>query len=133
ATVRFGDGMDGSRAAIGAESVALRYREGITKAGDASLADKVVTLHSAWTPGEPVWSGTVDGKPVAVQVRPAANGFALAFRGAQVMAWVYTEGEAAYARLMPVKAAADTGKSLLCPMPGVVRAIAVAEGQEVKA
>ena len=34
---------------------------------------------------------------------------------------------------MPVKVAADTGKKLLCPMPGLVKAIAVAEGQEVKA
>ena len=34
---------------------------------------------------------------------------------------------------MPVKKAADTGKRLLCPMPGLVVSIAVAEGQEVKA
>ena len=48
-------------------------------------------------------------------------------------AQVYTEREANYARLMPAKVAADTGKKLLCPMPGLVKAIAVAEGQEVKA
>ena len=46
---------------------------------------------------------------------------------------VYTEREADYARLMPVKVAADSGKKLLCPMPGLVKSIAVAEGQEVKA
>jgi len=34
---------------------------------------------------------------------------------------------------MPAKAQADTGKTLLCPMPGLVRSIAVKEGQEVKA
>jgi propionyl-CoA carboxylase alpha chain len=34
---------------------------------------------------------------------------------------------------MPVKVAADTGKKLLCPMPGLVVSIAVAPGQEVKA
>jgi propionyl-CoA carboxylase alpha chain len=33
---------------------------------------------------------------------------------------------------MPVKKPPDTGKMLLCPMPGLVRSIAVAEGQEVK-
>jgi len=32
-----------------------------------------------------------------------------------------------------VKVAADTGKKLLCPMPGLVKSIAVAAGQEVKA
>ena len=51
----------------------------------------------------------------------------------QVRAYVYTEREAGYARLMPVKKTADSGKDLLCPMPGLVVSIAVKEGQEVKA
>ena len=46
---------------------------------------------------------------------------------------VYTETEATAARLMPINTAADTGKKLLCPMPGLVVSIAVTEGQEVKA
>jgi propionyl-CoA carboxylase alpha chain len=90
-------------------------------------------LESDWKPGDPVWTGLVDGKPVTVQVSVVPNGFDLFFRGAQTRAFVYTESEAAYARLMPAKKAADTGKSLLCPMPGLVVSIAVAEGQEVKA
>ena len=55
-----------------------------------------------------------------MQVRPIPNGFALSYRGVETRAYVYTEREAAYARLMPVKQAADTGKKLLCPMPGLV-------------
>ena len=90
-------------------------------------------LVSTWKPGEPVWSGTVDGEAIAVQVRPVANGFRLAHRGVESEAYVYTEREAAAARLMPAKQAPDTGKALLCPMPGLVRSIAVKEGQEVKA
>ena len=34
---------------------------------------------------------------------------------------------------MPVKQAADSGKQVHCPMPGLVVSIAVKEGQEVKA
>src|ERR1700740_734647 len=34
---------------------------------------------------------------------------------------------------MPPKKIADTGKQILCPMPGLVVSIAVKEGQEVKA
>jgi propionyl-CoA carboxylase alpha chain len=90
-------------------------------------------LVSAWKPGDPVWSGLIDGAPVAVQVRPIDNGFQLAHRGVEVRAFVYTEREAAAARLMPAKKAPDTGKLLLCPMPGLVVSIAVSEGQEVKA
>ena len=32
---------------------------------------------SDWRPGEPVWTGTVDGEAVAVQVRPILNGYEL--------------------------------------------------------
>jgi len=90
-------------------------------------------LGSLWKPGDPVWHGRVNGKPIAVQVRPILNGHLLGWRGAFVNAQVYTEREAAYVRLMPLKAAADSGKKLLCPMPGLVKAVTVAEGQEVKA
>ena len=90
-------------------------------------------LHSDWAPGDPIWTGTINSHPVAVQVRPIPNGFALAYRGVETKAFVYTAREAAYAKLMPVKKAADTGKQVLCPMPGLVVSIAVKEGQEVKA
>jgi propionyl-CoA carboxylase alpha chain len=90
-------------------------------------------LHSDWKPGDPIWTGTINSHPVAVQVRPLPNGFALSYRGVETKAFVYTEREAAYARLMPAKKAADTGKQVLCPMPGLVVSIAVKEGQEVKA
>jgi propionyl-CoA carboxylase alpha chain len=90
-------------------------------------------LVSSWKPGDPLWSGSYDGHAIAVQVRPALNGFDLAHRGVDVRALAYTEREAAAARLMPVKHATDSGNAVRCPMPGVVRAIAVTEGQEVKA
>ena len=90
-------------------------------------------LASDWKPGDALWSGTIDSHPVAVQVRGIPNGFALTYRGVETKAYVYTEREAEYARLMPVKQAADTGKQVLCPMPGLVVSIAVKEDQEVKA
>jgi propionyl-CoA carboxylase alpha chain len=92
-----------------------------------------VKLKSDWKPGTAVWTGTVDNEHVAVQVRPVPNGFRLAFRGAQVTAYVYTETEAAAAKLMPVKQTSDSGKVVKCPMPGLVVSIAVKEGQEVQA
>ena len=89
-------------------------------------------LVSPWVPGDPVWQGSIDGHPVAMQVRPIPNGFRLAHQGFEVAVNVFTESEATAARLMPVATAADTGKKLLCPMPGLVVSIAVTEGQEVK-
>jgi propionyl-CoA carboxylase alpha subunit len=90
-------------------------------------------LSSAWKAGDSLWSGTYDGKPVRVQVRPVLNGFDLLHHGYETRAYVYTEREAAAARLMLVKESIDAGKALRCPMPGLVVSIAVAEGQEVKA
>ena len=90
-------------------------------------------IASDWKPGDPLWTGMIDSHPVAVQVRNVPNGFALAYRGVETFAYVYTEREAAYARLMPPPKVVDTGKQVLCPMPGLVVSIAVKEGQEVKA
>ncbi|HZP71630.1 MAG TPA: acetyl/propionyl/methylcrotonyl-CoA carboxylase subunit alpha [Pseudolabrys sp.] len=90
-------------------------------------------VESDWKPGVPVWSGKVDDRPVSVQVRAIPNGFALSYRGVETRAYVYTGREAGYARLMPAKKADDTGKQVVCPMPGLVVSIAVKEGQEVKA
>lgn len=90
-------------------------------------------IRSSWWPGEPVWTGSVGGKAVSVQVRSVLNGHALAWRGLRAVVKVYNAREAELAMLMPVKAAADLSKFLLCPMPGLVKAIHVIEGQEVRA
>ncbi len=97
----------------------------------ADGASKVVS--SRWRPGTPMWSGTIEGMAVAMHVRPIVNGFELAYRGIEVKAFVYTEREARYARLMPLKKRSGSEKAVRCPMPGLVVSLAVAEGQEVKA
>ncbi len=90
-------------------------------------------VHSHWVPGHPVWTGTIGGEAVSVQVAPTLTGFAIDYRGVSVKADVFTEREAELAALMPVKVPPDTSKMLLCPMPGLVVSIAVSEGQEIKA
>jgi propionyl-CoA carboxylase alpha chain len=92
-----------------------------------------VSVSSRWSAGEPVWHGQVGGRTVHVQVRPILNGATLSYRGIQAPVYVYTLKEAELAALMPVKAAADMSKFLLCPMPGLVKAIHTSEGQDVKA
>jgi len=94
---------------------------------------RILRVASLWTPGEPVWSGSVDSVQVAAQVRPILNGFMLAHRGVSVEARVYTRREAELAALMLERTGADTAKTLLCPMPGLVKAISVRVDQEVKA
>ncbi len=110
-----------------ADGISVRFIGADGAPGSAHL------LVSAWKPGEPVWEGTIDSQSVAVQVRPINNGFRLAHQGFEIPVYVFTETEAESARIMPVVTAADSGKKLLCPMPGLVVSIAVTEGQEVKA
>src|SRR5262249_3612980 len=106
---------------------------GVASGGPDGEPGPARVLASAWKPGDPVWSGTIDDKPVAVQVRAIPNGFVLAHHGVEAHTYVYTEREATAARLMPAKILSDTSKKVLCPMPGLVVSVAVAVGQDVKA
>jgi propionyl-CoA carboxylase alpha chain len=86
-----------------------------------------------WEPGQPLWTGLVGSDKLAVRVRPILNGVALGWRETEAEARVYTRREADLAALMPAKTRKSALNRLLCPMPGLVRALPVAEGQEVKA
>src|SRR5258708_26852509 len=109
------------------DDIAVRFVGADGKAGNRHQ------LVSPWKPGDPVWQGSIDGHLVAMKVRAIPNGIRLAHQGFEVAVNVFTEAEAMAARLMPVGTKADTGKKVLCPMPGLVVSIAVSEGQEVKA
>ena len=90
-------------------------------------------VHSDWLPGQPVWSGRIDSTLVVMQVRPILNGVSLAHSGFASHARVLTREEAHALSLMPEQLAGDSGKQVLCPMPGLVKAISVKVGQEIKA
>jgi propionyl-CoA carboxylase alpha chain len=132
-------GSQGYGSKVRANAAALEVRfigEGVGKTearSERERSGKSHMLQSAWKPGDPVWSGSMDGRPISVQVRPLLNGFDLSHHGVETRAYVYTEGEAAAARLMPAKKVVDSGKAVRCPMPGLVVSVAVSEGQEVKA
>ena len=99
----------------------------------ADGAEHIMPVVSSWRPGEPVWHGMVGGIHAAMQVRAIPNGVRLSHAGASCDVRVYTRREAELVALMPEKIAADMGKHLLCPMPGLVKEILVTTGQDVKA
>jgi propionyl-CoA carboxylase alpha chain len=96
---------------------------------DGGEAQRVVT---AWHPGERRWQGLVGGHDVTGQIRRHGHGFHVSRRGASFDAALFTPAIGALASLMLAKVVADTSKKLLCPMPGLVVSIAVAEGQTVE-
>jgi len=96
-------------------------------------SDAPLTVVSDWRLGEPLWTGLVGNVRATVQVRPGRSSLAVSWRGVTATARVMLPRTAALYALMPEKAAPDTSRFLLCPMPGLVVSIDVAEGQEVKA
>ena len=92
-----------------------------------------IEVETDWSPGEPLMRATIDEQHVVVQIDALASGWRLINEGGQAEALVLTARQAELYAMMPVKAAPDTSKFLLSPMPGLLASVAVSEGQEVKA
>jgi propionyl-CoA carboxylase alpha chain len=87
---------------------------------------------SDWTPGQPLARLSVDGEPLVMKVGKIPSGFRLRLRGADLKCHVRSPRAHELAELMPEKLPPDTSKYLLCPMPGLIVKINVAEGEEVQ-
>ncbi len=92
-----------------------------------------IVIETGWLPGEPLVHAKVDQHDLVVQVDALGSGWRLVHEGGQADVLVLTPRQAELYALMPVKAAPDTSKFLLSPMPGLLASVAVSEGQEVKA
>ena len=90
------------------------------------------TVKTSWNPGQTVWHGTINGSAIIAQVRSVLNGVMIAHGGSGTTARVYTHREAQLKALMPPPEMGDSGKHLLCPMPGLVKMLDVTVGQEIK-
>ncbi|CAN1513441.1 COG4770 Acetyl/propionyl-CoA carboxylase, alpha subunit [Paracoccaceae bacterium] len=98
-----------------------------------TFADGVACrVTSDWTPGQPLARLSVNGKPVVIKVAKIPMGFRMRLRGADLKVHVQTPRQKELAGLMLEKAAPDTSKYLLCPMPGLVVRINVEAGDEVQ-
>ncbi|HWE47339.1 MAG TPA: acetyl/propionyl/methylcrotonyl-CoA carboxylase subunit alpha [Caulobacteraceae bacterium] len=96
-------------------------------------ARKVVLSHVAWKPGEPLFRGQLDGEAFTATVHPAPDGVTVRHRAAQARLRVLRPKVAELYERLPPRAAADTSKQVLSPMPGLVVSLHVVVGQEVKA
>jgi propionyl-CoA carboxylase alpha chain len=94
---------------------------------------RTLTVETTWRPGQPLFHARVDGTRIVAQVDPKGAGFSLFHGGGQADVLVLTVRRAELLKLMPEKAPPDTSKFLLSPMPGLLVALEVEEGQEIKA
>ncbi|MCR8546665.1 acetyl/propionyl/methylcrotonyl-CoA carboxylase subunit alpha [Salipiger sp. P9] len=91
-----------------------------------------IRVDGDWTPGKSLAHMSVDGRPLVLKVGKISGGFRIRSRGADLKVNVRTPRQAELARLMPEKLPPDTSKLLLCPMPGLIVKVDVAEGDEVQ-
>ena len=132
--------MDNHERKVGDDWVvtAQGTRMDVTVAADksgatVSLKDGAsLRVESDWTPGDSLARVMIDGKPMVLKVDKMVGGFRIRFRGADIKVYVRTPRQAELAELMPEKLPPDTSKLLLCPMPGLIVKIDVAEGEEVQ-
>ncbi len=98
-----------------------------------TFADGVeIRVAGDWTPGQQLAHMTVNGAPLLFKVGKISGGFRIRSRGADLKVHVRSPRTAELARLMPEKQAPDTSRLLLCPMPGLIVKMNVAEGDEVE-
>ncbi|MGH6893537.1 MAG: acetyl-CoA carboxylase biotin carboxylase subunit [Dongiaceae bacterium] len=117
---------------IGAEHHAVTVVE--TAMGHAVIDGKRSReLVSAWNIGDPLYRGRIDGRSVVVQIDREGIGYRFNHGGAQLKILVLTPRAAELDRHMLEKTPPDMSRFLLSPMPGLLVALAVQEGQDIKA
>ncbi|MEO9600903.1 acetyl/propionyl/methylcrotonyl-CoA carboxylase subunit alpha [Parasphingorhabdus sp.] len=90
-----------------------------------------VDLSTEYTPGDSLILAEVAGKPLSVKIAKTADGFALNSHGATHKLRILPAHIAEHAVHMIEKIPPDLSKFLLCPMPGLLVALHVGEGDAV--
>jgi len=99
---------------------------------DVTYNGRTYAVRSDWEFGRPLWSGTINGEDVFVQVERRNQVYRLSRGGSQSDLLVMSPRAAELHRLMPVKEPPDLSRQLRSPMPGLLVRVSVAEGDEVK-
>ncbi len=100
---------------------------------DIEYDGKTYEVRSDWQFGQPLFSGTINGEAIYLQVEREKQTYRLFHAGTRTDLTIVTKRAAELLHYMPVKAPPDMSKFLLSPMPGLLVSVAVKEGDEVKA
>ena len=103
------------------------------KGSDVVFEDGVsLRISGDWTPGKTLADMTVNGETLVMKIGKISGGFRVRSRGADLKVHVRTLRQAELAGWMIEKLPPDTSRLLLCPMPGMIVKVDVAEGEEVQ-
>jgi len=87
----------------------------------------------AYTPGDRLIEAEIGDAELSVKIRRTQTGFTMTTRGAEHHVEVLPEHVAQYSKHMIEKIPPDLSRFLLCPMPGLLMKLHVAEGDKVEA
>ena len=113
---------------IGDRSFAVTVSE-----DDVTVDGVVLDLAMEYTPGDRLVSAEVDGEDITLKVEPTRTGLKVTTRGAIHKLEILPARVAHLASHMIEKVPPDLSKFLICPMPGLLVALNVAEGDKVEA
>ena len=95
-------------------------------------SEPACVVSTDWQPGQAIATICIDDIEYDFKVTPQAAAMGLEYGGYLVRAQVLSTKKAALLDLMPVKKPADLSRYLLCPMPGLISAVLVNEGDTVE-
>jgi len=100
---------------------------------DVTYKGDTYAVRSDWALGQQLFSGTINGEDIFVQVERKRQLYSMFYGGSQADVMIITERMAELLHPMPIKAPPDMSKYLLSPMPGLLVSLAVNSGDSVSA
>ncbi|MEC8388808.1 MAG: acetyl/propionyl/methylcrotonyl-CoA carboxylase subunit alpha [Pseudomonadota bacterium] len=100
---------------------------------EVTIDGHVLTVIGACDPTVRIFTGTVDGAAMTLEIERVGLAYEIAHNGVRAQFLALTPAAAAALDKMPVKEAADMSRFLLSPMPGLLTSVAVAVSEPVKA
>jgi len=104
------------------------------------LGDETVSVDGAevdlameYTPGDKLIEAEIEGEPIGIRIEPTRTGLKMTTRGAIHKVEILPARIAHLAQHMIEKVPPDLSKFLICPMPGLLVRLDVAEGDKVEA
>jgi propionyl-CoA carboxylase alpha chain len=100
---------------------------------DVIYMGQTYAVRSKWEFGQPIFSGSINGEQVFIQVLRDNQTYRLVHGGSQVDVRIVTPKVAELLKYMPEKLPPDLSKFLLSPMPGLLVSVVVKVGDVINA
>jgi propionyl-CoA carboxylase alpha chain len=100
---------------------------------DITVDGQAVDLAMEYTPGDRLVEADIDGEVFGIKIEPTRNGLKMTTRGAIHKVAILPARVASLTNHMIEKIPPDLSRFLICPMPGLLVALHVKEGDSVEA